>query len=29
LQYLGIESIEELPKLDKEEENKIKQTFKF
>jgi len=29
LQYLGIESVEELPKLGKEKEDKIKQAFKF
>lgn len=29
LQYLGVESVEELPKLDKETEEKIKPTFKF
>lgn len=29
LQYLGVESTDELPKLAKEEEDKIKPTFKF
>ena len=29
LQYLGVESVEELPQLDKEAEEKIKPTFKF
>ncbi len=29
LQYLGVESLDELPKLEKEKEDKIKQAFKF
>lgn len=29
LQYLGVESLDELPKLNKEEKDKIKQTFQF